>query len=157
MKNIFIVTLIMFLFLTSSTVMGQKPNAEQRREQYEAQKVAFISKNVNFTVKEAQLFWPYYNELQENKIEIQKKIRKIINRIEKENGNIPDKELEKLSDELIDLRVKEVQLEKSYHVKFKSVLPIKKVLKFYRAEVQFKTFFVRQMRDHNRPPNERNR
>ena len=69
----------MFLFLTSSTVLGQKPNAEQRREQYEAQKVAFISKNVNFTVKDAQLFWPYYNELQENKIEIQKKIRKIIN------------------------------------------------------------------------------
>ncbi|MEN8119975.1 MAG: hypothetical protein ABFS35_06500 [Bacteroidota bacterium] len=157
MKNIFIITLSMFVFLTSSYVWGQNPNPEKRREQYETQKVAFISKNVNFTIKEAQLFWPYYNELQEKKAEIQKNLRQIIKKIELKNGEIQNKELEKLSDELIDQRVKEVQLEKIYHVKFKSVLPIKKVLKFYRAEVQFKTFFVRQMRNHNRPTNQSKR
>lgn len=148
----------LFLFLSTS-LFGQNQgfSFKDRKEQYEAQKVAFLSKNVNFTVQEAQLFWPYYNELQGKRAELHKRKRQILQKIMQEKDKISDKELEKLSDELIGLRFKDVQFEKVYHEKFKSILPIKKVLKYYMAEEQFKTFFVRQMRNNKRPPNQMDR
>ena len=158
MKNTFIITLSFFMILSSSYLFGQNQDPENRKEQYEAQKIAFISKKVNFTVQEAQLFWPYYNELQQKRVELQKKKRKILQKIRQEKDEISDSELEKLSDELIQLRLKAVQAETAYHEKFKSVLPIKKVLRYYQSEEQFKTYFVRQMRNSNRQkPNQGNR
>lgn len=158
MKNTFILTLSLFMILSSSYLFGQNPNPENRKEQYEAQKVAFISKKVNFTVKEAQLFWPHYNELQQKRAELQKSKRKILQKIMLEKDEISDTELEKLSDELIQLRLKAVQAETTYHEKFKRVLPIKKVLRYYQSEEQFKTYFVRQIRNNNRPkPNQGSR
>ncbi len=149
MKNTLIAT-VLFLFLSTNYLSGQNHDPKNKREQYESQKVAFISKHVNFTVQEAQLFWPHYNEMQEKRTDIQIKLRGIIQKIDHKDNGLSDNDLEKLSDELMELRLNEVQVEKVYQEKFKSVLPIKKVLKYYQAEVRFKTFFVRQMRDNNR-------
>lgn len=150
MKKLFILSLNLLLFFNTYYLFGQNQNPNNRKEQYETQKIAFLSKKINFTVQEAQQFWPYYNELQEKREELQKKKRLILQKIRKDRGNIPDKELVKLADELIDLRIKESQQGKVFHEKFKSVLPIKKVLGYYQAEEQFKTFFVRQMRNNNK-------
>jgi len=152
MKNL-LTTAILILFFIPVNLSGQNREPEKKREQYEAQKIAFISKKVNFTVQEAQLFWPHYNELKEKRTVLQKRKRQILQKIRQEKDKISDKELEKLSDELIDLRFKEAQFEKVYHEKFKGVLPIKKLFRYYLAEEQFKTFFVRQMRNNNRPSN----
>ena len=59
----------------------------------------------------------------------------------KRKGNvseISDNELEKLLDDMIDFKQKELDVKKRYHEEFKDILPIRKVAKLYHAEEQFK-------------------
>ncbi|MEZ4684737.1 MAG: hypothetical protein R3B47_01285 [Bacteroidia bacterium] len=58
-----------------------------------------------------------------------------------------EKELEQTADNHILLMEKEVGIQKKYHSKFKEVLPIAKVLQFYRAEKDFPRWLLKQVRD----------
>ena len=70
----------------------------------------------------------------------------------KENiDELSDKEVEKLVDEEISERQKELDLQKEYHAKFKAVLPIKKVAKLYRAEDKFKRVLLNKLKDKEHP------
>lgn len=65
MKN----TAFLFLFFIASHLAAQQ---ESKHEKLEALKIAFITEKLSLTTKEAQNFWPVYNEYSQ-KIE---KIRK---------------------------------------------------------------------------------
>jgi hypothetical protein len=49
----------------------------------------------------------------------------------------------------LQLKAKEVELNKTYFEKFKQVLPIKKVLKLMHAEEAFKKELLKQLKDKN--------
>ena len=63
---------------------------------------------------------------------------------------MPDKDVEKMLDDLIVFKQKELDLKKKYHAEYKSILPIKKVAKLYHAEEQYKKRMAQQ-RQQNRP------
>jgi len=63
---------------------------------------------------------------------------------------LSDKEVEQLVDNEITFRQKEIDLQKEYHIKFKGILPIKKVAKLYEAEEQFKRYLLNELKD--KPP-----
>lgn len=44
---------------------SNEPNWIQQKQQFKADKVAYITTNMNFTVEEAQKFWPIYNKYDE--------------------------------------------------------------------------------------------
>ncbi len=131
--------LVLFLISTSTFVFaqpgGNKPHADkkekqaEKRENIEAQRVAFITQELNLTPEEAQKFWPVYNQYTEKLQESRKKRRQEMKESKENIDELSDKEVEKLVDEEISERQKELDLQKEYHAKFKAVLPIKKVAK----------------------------
>jgi len=129
---------------------GYKINAQdikqEKKAQLESQKVAFISKKVELSVTEAQKFWPLYNELHAKKEAILKQKREIFQKINKKNGEIPEAELEKISDEFIQLQMKEGTLAQEYHSRFKEVLGVRKTIDYYKAEEQFKQWLLGEMK-----------
>jgi len=108
---------------------GNRADAEQRREEIKAQRVAFITERVNLTAAEAQKFWPLYNEKEAKKQQIRRELRQ-----SRRGENI---NYEQLNDARINAKIKEAQLEKEYYVKFQAILSAEKIFKLYKAEKDF--------------------
>ena len=53
--------------------MGNQPG--ERREKMEAQKIAFITKQLELTPDEAKVFWPVYNEYDAKRLELRKSFK----------------------------------------------------------------------------------
>jgi hypothetical protein len=66
MKKIISLIGMLFLFLP---LLAQKeergPLSEEKRKEFEAQKVAFFTQEMKLTPDEAVKFWPLYNEMQD--------------------------------------------------------------------------------------------
>lgn len=151
------VTLLFFIaafFMTATSA-----NAQQERHRYgkqgnpkyekiEAQRVAFITQELNLTPEEAKVFWPVYNEYDTKRHELKKAF--------KNNENLHKPEIEKLTEKeaslILDNQIIEAQklldLRKEYHAKFKSVLPAVKVLQLYDAEREFQKMLIERLRQH---------
>ncbi len=123
-------------------IIGQNHRMAKKREKIEVQKIAFITKQLDFTPEEAQKFWPVYNQFSD--------ARKQLHEQHKENrkdiDNLSDSEIEKLVDNHIILDQKELDLKKKYHTEFKKVLSNKKVAKLYHAEHMFNKDLLRRLK-----------
>ncbi|MDD3687894.1 MAG: hypothetical protein PHE56_14175 [Bacteroidales bacterium] len=117
-------------------------------EKIKAEKIAFITAEINLTVKEAQAFWPVYNEFTDKMDALFKEEHKITKEIKKNSATLSDKDLEAKLDRLVEIREERSKLEQTYHEKFKDVLPIKKVAKLYQADREFRKHLLQKYKDH---------
>ena len=138
-----------FILLFGLNLFGQ---AVDRKEQLESQKIAFITKQLNLTVNEAQKFWPVYNEMQQKENKINQRKRQILKKISGKDTDLNEKELTELLDTYIKLQLEEAKLANEYHEKFKAVLPIKKVVAYYKAEERFKRILLQQVQKRKKMP-----
>ncbi|MGZ4061297.1 MAG: hypothetical protein ACXVPU_19855, partial [Bacteroidia bacterium] len=125
---------------------------EEKRENIEALKVAFLTDKLSLTPEEAQQFWPVYNQYTEKLQELRKKRRQGDKDIKLNYDALSDKEIEQAIDADLANRQKELDLQKEYNAKFKAVLPMKKVAKLYNAEEQFKMVLLNKLKDKRQPP-----
>ncbi len=143
LKNWLFYCLILF-FLVPRTVFSQQ---HERIQELEAQKIGFFTKKLQLTTKEAQRFWPVYNDYQARKNKIIQDRRNTIRYYIQNLNNLSEKEIEDMTGKFIRLTKEESDLFLAYHEKFKEVLPIKKVMQIYIAEEEYKTFLLRQLRN----------
>ena len=128
---------------------AQPGNGMTKKEQKEAQRIAFLTEKLALTPAEAEKFWPVYREYKKAQVDLRKN-----DKPKKPGGKVAemtDEELEKLLDDMITFKQKELDLKKKYHEKFKTILPIKKVAKLYHAEEQFKKMKSRPSGPPNKP------
>ncbi len=120
----------------------------EKKEQIEAQKIAFITKELKLGSEDARAFWGVVNEFEAERKAQGEGMKK------KGNGS-KGKSMEELTDEQIamnmqnrlDLKKKNLVLEQEYHEKFISTIGIRKTAEFYRAEDKFKRELLKNMRD----------
>jgi Spy/CpxP family protein refolding chaperone len=118
-----------------------------RKEKIEAMKIAYLTNHLDLTPEEAQKFWPIYNQYEAKQMEL-RKMKKDERREANDNlEKMSDKDLEALVDNEIVMRQKELDLMKEYHKQFKTVLPVRKVAKLYRAEEMFRRELVKKIQD----------
>ena len=103
----------------------------------ESMRIAFLTQKLDLSPEEAQKFWPVYNEFQKKREELRKKRREEIKNAKENFDSLSDKQVETIVDDEIAFKQKNLDLDKEYHSKFKSVLPVKKVAKLYHAEDMF--------------------
>jgi hypothetical protein len=131
-----------FLLLCFATSQAQPGD---RKEKIEAFKVAFITQRLNLGTKEAQAFWPVYNEYLD-KLEAARSLRSADlknNRINPES--LSDKDAAALLGNELLAREKEAQVTREYYEKFKTVLSVKKALLLFKAEDDFKRELLKQI------------
>jgi hypothetical protein len=149
-----------FLFTTISFAQGQPPRKkeyrEEKRDNVESMKIAFLTKKLDLTPEEAQQFWPVYNQYTDKLQEIRRKRRMEHKEVKHNIEEMSDKEVEQDVDNEIAFRQKEIDIQKEYHSKFKAVLPIKKVAKLYQAEEQFKRVLLDKLKKDQPPVKEGN-
>lgn len=136
---------IIFLFLIfSSNSFAQE--FSDKNEAIAAMKVSFITRKLNLTPKEAQSFWPVYNQYEEELENLRKNHRKMMNEAKDDFSQISDADVEKMVDEQINFRQKEIDVLKKFHPNFKKVLSVKKVALLYKAEEEFKRHLIKQIK-----------
>jgi len=149
--KLFIICMLFVNFFSQKS-LAQNLN-QMQRERFNAQKIAFFTQQLHLTPKESEQFWPVYNEYQEKKNEILIERRKAFASFRQNIKTMSDKEIEQAADNYVLFNKKEADLLVTYHQKFKEVLPIKKVMKLYQTENQFKAFLLRQIRDNQEKRN----
>ncbi len=144
MKKILIILSVLAFFYNNSS--AQCDEQCKKKEQIKAQKVSFITEKLNLTVEEAQQFWPVYNEKNKKSEDLEKEEKSIMQNYKKNKETLTIKEVEALSDKLIELEVASSKLDADYYVKFKKVLPVTKIMELSQAERQFKHELLKQLK-----------
>jgi len=140
MKRLFIAA-VCLLAATVLFAQPQKPSEEQRKKDFErikAEKIAFITSELDLSPEEAQVFWPVYNQCWKELLESHKTMTDAFYAFHGKRGDeLSDKELEAKLDEYIAASKAHNQVMSDWYPKFRAVLPVRKVAKLYQAEEAF--------------------
>jgi hypothetical protein len=125
------------------------------KDEMQAKKVSFIANELELNTEEAQKFWPVYNEYQAE-IEVIRKEQmdnfRLVMDARKSGTTLSDTEIEKMMTARFANQGKMLEIEKKYYERFKKVLPMEKVARFYAAEERFKVEMLRELRDRPQAP-----
>ncbi|WP_222984491.1 hypothetical protein [Flagellimonas meishanensis] len=116
------------------------------RERIKTLKVAFITERVGLTSKEAQEFWPVYNEHEEQLESIRQRERAEFGSRASSPQSLSDAESAALLDELIALESEKHQMNQDFIARMRKVIPPRKVLLLIQAEEDFKKRLLQQFR-----------
>jgi len=141
-KYTIIFALLVFCF---SSAFAQNPN----REKLTSYKIAFFTRKLDLSPREAEKFWPLYNDYQDRKAKIQMERVQLNRRVNQEGATLSDNELSAAGDKLIELQVAETELAVTFHKHLKEALPPAKVIKVYQAENQYRLQLLNQLQQRN--------
>ena len=136
-----LVWLLLFSFLgLNFHIFAQDNKKRAEFESFKKRRIVFITKAMGLTDKEANVFFPLYNELQEKKFVISRQVRKATKEFEeaaKEGKIHSEEEYAALVKQIVDSRVQEAKLDQEYIAKFLEVISAQKVYLYIQAEQQF--------------------
>ena len=133
---------IVVCLVLSTSVFAQ--NRQERHEQIEAIKVAFITNKLDLSSEEAQQFWPVYNNYQKELMELMKKRKE-----DRQKENIDPNE--RINADLA-YESKMLELKKKYKKLFLKAIPPEKLIRLYQAEREFREHLIKQL-NHRRGSN----
>ena len=122
------------------------------REKIMCEKIAFLTTELDLSTKEAQEFWPVYNEYMKEIENAQKAIYvnyKALNEAIKEAK--PEKEVAECLDKYLKAQEDKAELTTESVKKFRKVLSEDKVAKLYLAEEKFRRNQINRLH-HNHGP-----
>ena len=140
---------IIVFCLSHQLIYGQ---ASKDKTNLDSQKIAFYTSKIELTVEESQDFWAVYNEM-ENEIKALKSKNaygKMI-LINKKYLELSDYELEEILDSKLKMGKDLMDIKIKYHEKFKEILPIQKVAKYYQSTKEFKKIQSERKKQHSNP------
>ena len=113
-----------------------------------AEKIAFLTVELDLTPEEAQIFWPVYNQINEEKDKATGKVigsYRALAAALKEGKN--EKEIGKLLEKYLDAQEDQRELDKTIADRYKKVLPVEKVAKLYIGEEKFRRHHIRKLHE----------
>ena len=131
---------LMMTVLLMLGVSGMIKAQENHRERIRAYKTAHITQQLDLSVKEAEKFWPVYNAyykemfiLKVLKVKAEKK------RIKEKGGMdaLNDKEANDVLAVMIQNEKEIIKIKEKLYKDLSKILPSKKLLKLYKAEMDF--------------------
>ena len=141
---------IVLVICLSSNILFSQNDSNQKKENREARKIAFFTTKMELNSKESQIFWPVVNEMNAELKEIRNKNahgRMIL--MDKKSEDLSNKELEEIMDARMQIGKEQIDIKIKYHEKFKKVLPIQKLAKYYQATREFKKLQSERKKQNN--------
>lgn len=113
------------------------------REKIEAAKIAMITNRLNLTTDQAQVFWPVYNEYNNRKQELTRKMKQLnTESLRPNNDNVVDdlKEYNGIKQKLADL-------DDEYLNKFLKVISPTQLAELYKTEQMFNKMLLNRLKN----------
>lgn len=123
---------------------------QEWKQKIMSEKIAFLTIEMNISPEEAQIFWPVYNQIWEEKDQAMMSIFKAFRELEQavKDGK-SGKELEKLTDVYLSAKDKQREIDSKAAEAFKAVLPAEKVARLYIGEEKFRRQQIHKL--HGKP------
>jgi len=144
---------ILFLFLSFNFYAQNdkdKDKYKERREQFKAMKVSFLTSELDLTSGEAEKFWPIYNTYDDKQFELRhQKMRGLFKKVQDGGGldKLSEKDAAVLLDQIEDSEEDLFYLRKKFIISLKGVLPSVKIIKLRKAEEDFNRKLLQQYKD----------
>jgi hypothetical protein len=145
-----LILILMLCNLTGALYAQERKGREEQREKFRSMKIAYFTEELELTSEEAEKFWPLYNDYEKKKREVSQYRHRRSQNIDEQLANMTDQEAEKMADDIIESRKKEVELAEAFHRDLKKIFPSKKVMKYYITEHGFREYMLRKIRDERR-------
>ncbi len=140
MKRLFLGAVFVLITLT---IFGQN---KSKVDAINATKVAFFTDKLDLTAAEAQKFWPVYNDYRRRKNKIIQDKKNLMKYCSENMANLSNEEMAEIADKYTEYFKKEADLFVKFNDKFKSVIPVEKVMKLYIADNQFKIYLLNEIK-----------
>ncbi|MUH37797.1 hypothetical protein D9O36_18245 [Zobellia amurskyensis] len=131
----------MVLLLASVQFYAQKPHDYDK---IKSLKIAFITERLNMSSKEAQAFWPIYNDYEEKRGALREKEHNQIRNKVKESEKLSEKEANAIIELFLKLEQEEEDIRKDFIKKSAGVITAKKTLLLIRSEEEFKRQLIKK-------------
>ena len=152
MKKIFAV--MVAAVALSVCAFAQKPQDDGNgwRDKLKAEKIALLTNEMSLTPEEAQVFWPVYNQLEEQKMQYMQESRdayKALSAAVKDNKD--DAEVAGLLERYIAAQDKAGDFDAKCVAEYEKVLSARKVAKLVLAEERFRKMQFQRLQGGPRP------
>lgn len=132
----------MLLLISIISYSQKSERNEKMNEKLKAQKIAYITSELELSPEESQVFWPIYNE---HETEI-KKLKEGMKWV-KPSSEMTEEAAAELVNQSLEFEEKALQLKKGYLNKMAEVLPMTKIAKLQMLEREFKRKMLGKIRD----------
>ncbi len=148
--------LFLFLIFVMNTISYAQPpenrDNKEKREKIKAQKIAFISTQLDLTAAEAQKFWPVYNKYEAEIELVRKERRGYMQELRRDEETLPGDRAYELMEKIFETEKKESEIRLNYLAQFSVILGKKKASMVFIAEEKFKRELLEQLKKEGRTP-----
>ncbi|NNF19037.1 MAG: hypothetical protein HKN61_04620 [Flavobacteriaceae bacterium] len=141
MNKLLYIGMLAAMLMTSAVFYGQnKPD----RNKLKALKVAFFTERLSLSAKEAEVFWPLYNEYEEKKESLREREKSEIYEKLKNAESISESEAQNLLQQYLELEEQQEELDNEYFNRIAKTITARKTLMMFRAEYEFRRQLIKR-------------
>ncbi len=149
---IYIIT-ILVLFITSISYAQTPPlhgkMSKERMEKIKILKIGYLTEVLDLSVKEAQQFWPLYNEYEESHLDHRKKEQQFFRKI-KEVDTLSTVEAKQLLSNLEKFESENYTNRVLFYKELQKIFSAKKIILFKKAEFDFNKRLLKQFKQRHK-------
>lgn len=146
MKALLILSLLIFLL---PPAFGQDGETLKK---VEAARIALITERLELTPEQAEKFWPLYREYVSKRQDLRREYMNARREVNVEN--LTEEESKRLLDKGLELKEKQLALDKLYSDRFNRVITTRQILQLRKAEEDFRQMLLERL-EHRRDAGER--
>lgn len=135
------ITLLLLFGFFSISVFAQRPD-RPNREQLEAARIAFMTTRLDLTPDQAQVFWPIYNEFNQER---NNKLRKI-SKLSDDKTDISEEEAKSLIQERFSIQRTLIEDEMTFVDEVSAVLSYGQILQLNQVNKDFTREIMKRQR-----------
>ena len=132
-----------FIFLLALIpLMGRAQNPEAL-EKIESARIALITERLKLTPEQAEKFWPLYREYMDKREELRREFTDARKNLG--GDRMTEEESKKLLDKGLELKERQLALEKNYTERLNTVITTQQILQLRRAEDDFRQLLLQRI------------
>lgn len=137
------VTVVLVWLVMSSSIGAQERGIKEER--LEAQKVSFITTKLDLSQEEAKVFWPVYDDYQEESRAIRSKLKELSSKVTS-SADVSDQEAGSLVSQMLSAEEEEIQLKRRYVAQLEPTIGYKKIAVLFSLEREFREQILRNLK-----------
>lgn len=142
-----ILSLTTGVFAQDGSPKQKGENKKENFEKIEAAKKEYFTNELKLTDKESEKFWAIYDEYHKAQKANRKQQRSITDKLRSGLDSIPENEIKKISESLLNLEKENIESKEKYLSKASEVIGSRRAVKSIHLEREFKRELMNRVKD----------
>jgi hypothetical protein len=130
----------MAILFSANALFAQSKEAMKK---IESARIALFTERLNLSPEQAEKFWPLYRQYNERRRDLRLELRDARQGVDMKN--LTDEQSKMLMEKALEIKQRELNLEKDYSEKFQNVISTQQVLRMKNAEKDFQKMLLQRL------------